>query len=489
MPLSIAEAASVSLAWNANQEADLAGYRIHYGTTSKIYQYNVDVGNFTSCTISKLEEGKTYYFAATAYDTQSNESDYSKEAAYTIPVTDTDGDGISDSDEINVYRTDPEKMDTDGDGIDDGEELNYWGKNWNADNDYDNIINILDQDSDNDTYTDGFEVSKGYDPSDPESYPPVYPPPSIHLEVGEIQINHNWIRVDFQEVFDDPIVIAKSFSLNGGDPGVVRMRNIDSSGFEIRVQEWEYLDVSHVLEMVGYIVIERGNHALADGTLIEAGSFQTDKTESFGTISFNQSFHNVPVVLSAIISFNGTDAATGRMRKISTEGFEFCMQEQESNPKFHRTETINYIAWEPSSGYIAWEPSSGNIDNLLFEVGATGDAVNHEYLSVQFDQTFMSAPVFLADMQSADGTDTSNVRWRNKNAGTVEVQIDEEQSRDNEIDHTTESVGYMQDSTEFCFHIFSFRPPASPEPARHCLRRSRWRTWRLAMAGRRKLTK
>jgi len=30
----------------------------------------------------------------------------------------------------------------------------------------------------------------------------------------------------------------------------------------------------------------------------------------------------------------------------------------------------------------------------------------------------------------------------------------------------------------------ALNPPASPEPARHCLRRSRWRTWRLAMAGR-----
>jgi hypothetical protein len=36
---------------------------------------------------------------------------------------DTDGDGVADGDEINIYRTQPTVADTDGDGIKDGEEL------------------------------------------------------------------------------------------------------------------------------------------------------------------------------------------------------------------------------------------------------------------------------------------------------------------------------------------------------------------------------
>lgn len=36
---------------------------------------------------------------------------------------DTDGDGISDHDEINIYKTDPNKFDTDGDTYDDGTEI------------------------------------------------------------------------------------------------------------------------------------------------------------------------------------------------------------------------------------------------------------------------------------------------------------------------------------------------------------------------------
>jgi hypothetical protein len=38
-------------------------------------------------------------------------------------LTDTDGDGLGDGDEIKLYEADPTKADTDGDGIPDGMEL------------------------------------------------------------------------------------------------------------------------------------------------------------------------------------------------------------------------------------------------------------------------------------------------------------------------------------------------------------------------------
>ena len=126
---SLAGAAQVSCSWDVSTGA--AGYKMHYGNYSGNYQYTVDVGNSTGCTISGLEEGKTYYFAVTAYNSL-DESDYSKELAYTIPNTppppvDTDGDGLFDDDETDTYGTDPNKADTDGDGMNDGDELASWG--------------------------------------------------------------------------------------------------------------------------------------------------------------------------------------------------------------------------------------------------------------------------------------------------------------------------------------------------------------------------
>ncbi len=80
-------AASVTLGWDPNTEdADFAGYQIYYGEASGEYWFQQDVGNQTRHTVNDLEEGKTYYFAVTAYNLENLESDYSKELAYTVPV-------------------------------------------------------------------------------------------------------------------------------------------------------------------------------------------------------------------------------------------------------------------------------------------------------------------------------------------------------------------------------------------------------------------
>jgi hypothetical protein len=79
-----AKAADVTLAWDPNQEPTVAGYKVFNGLASRNYNGTVDVGNWTSCVVSGLEPGKTYYFAAKAYDSAGNESDFSSEIAYAV---------------------------------------------------------------------------------------------------------------------------------------------------------------------------------------------------------------------------------------------------------------------------------------------------------------------------------------------------------------------------------------------------------------------
>jgi hypothetical protein len=156
-----AHAADVTLAWDPNTETDLDGYIVYWGTASRNYPNSVDVGNNTTHTISGLQTGQTYYFAATAYDTSDNESSYSSEVTHTVPAVDTDGDGISDTDENTIYGTNPNLADTDADGIADGAELSYWGTNWNTDYDSDGLNNLVDADADNDGLLDGQDPAPG----------------------------------------------------------------------------------------------------------------------------------------------------------------------------------------------------------------------------------------------------------------------------------------------------------------------------------------
>jgi len=99
---------------------------------------------------------------------------------------DSDGDGITDSDEITIYGTNPYTADSDDDSINDGAELAFWGANWNADFDGDGIINLLDPDSDNDGFPDGYEIDQGTNPADPASKPEDPAPVGITLP-GSLQ--------------------------------------------------------------------------------------------------------------------------------------------------------------------------------------------------------------------------------------------------------------------------------------------------------------
>ena len=83
-------AGSVNLAWDAVNDPRVSGYKVYYGTSSRNYTGQVDVGNATTRTISNLIDGATYYFAVTVYDASRVESGYSNEVVGTVPAAASD---------------------------------------------------------------------------------------------------------------------------------------------------------------------------------------------------------------------------------------------------------------------------------------------------------------------------------------------------------------------------------------------------------------
>jgi hypothetical protein len=79
---------SATLSWSAPTErtdgtalADLAGFRIHYGRMSGIYDYQIDISTpgISTYVVENLVPGD-WYFVMTAYDSTGLESDFSNEA-------------------------------------------------------------------------------------------------------------------------------------------------------------------------------------------------------------------------------------------------------------------------------------------------------------------------------------------------------------------------------------------------------------------------
>ena len=84
--LNITTASTATLTWNAGTESDLAGYKVYRGTASGTYGAPLATlpKTITSHTATGLQNGTTYFFVITAYDTAGNESAYSNEVSKSI---------------------------------------------------------------------------------------------------------------------------------------------------------------------------------------------------------------------------------------------------------------------------------------------------------------------------------------------------------------------------------------------------------------------
>lgn len=78
-------AESVTVAWDPNPEADITGYRVLYGTASKSYTQEIDVGNLATATIAGLDDTSTYFFAVVSYNANGTESAPSDEVVSPTP--------------------------------------------------------------------------------------------------------------------------------------------------------------------------------------------------------------------------------------------------------------------------------------------------------------------------------------------------------------------------------------------------------------------
>ena len=255
---------------------------------------------------------------------------------------------------------------------------------------------------------------------------------ALNIELGEVTVSSTWVRVPLTLTYTNPIVVAGPPSFNNADPCVVRLRNVDKTGFDIRVAEWNYEDGSHPAETITYLVMEKGRIALPDGSSVEAGTFQG--TTSFNTIKFSKSFAKVPVIMTTIASVNGTNTISGRNKNVGLASFAYSFKEQERSTGTHVPETVNFIAWQPGQGTIG---------SVQYEVATTSQSVTDAWYTKSFTKPFTQPPMLLANMQTTNDTDPSALRVQQVSATGFQVKVQEETSKSTNITHTAETVGYL----------------------------------------------
>jgi hypothetical protein len=96
-----AHASEIVLAWTSSNDSDVAGYRIYYGTSISKLNYRISVTDATSCVISGLEEGRTYYFVATAFSDNGDESVFSNVVSKYIVSENNEADAVQGNETVD----------------------------------------------------------------------------------------------------------------------------------------------------------------------------------------------------------------------------------------------------------------------------------------------------------------------------------------------------------------------------------------------------
>ena len=257
---------------------------------------------------------------------------------------------------------------------------------------------------------------------------------AIKLTAGATGPN-DWRAVSFTRELEDPVVVAGPVTSNAGEPAMVRIRNVSNTGFEFIVEEFEYQDGVHADETLSFLAMPRGRFNLPGGLTVESGTV-TNTISGRRTASFSQPFDSPPLVLTETTSNNNPDAWAERINTVTPAGFQHSGRPQESNNSVaHGAEHTSYIAIGNAGGISA----VGGIDA---RAGVTPDAVQHPAYTIATN-VGATDPVVLANMQSNDGGDTAWTRLLGVSADNITVNIQEEQSANAEVNHTTETVGWL----------------------------------------------
>lgn len=255
-------------------------------------------------------------------------------------------------------------------------------------------------------------------------------------EVQAITVGTTPITIQLQGHYENAVVFALPPSSNDGELVAVRIMETTGDTVTLMLQEPKAYDGIHADEQVTLLVVEAGVHTLADGTIIEAGEFDTNRVAAgrgFNGETFEADFVDTPSLFTQVQSFNGSDYVATREKNVTADGFSAALTKEEGITA-HKTETI---------GWLAIEQGSGDWSGIAYETDTIEFAVNGNRGGASFSSAFDGAPNVIANLSSYIGDDHALARLNSVDEFGFEVRAQEDTSFDAEVAHAKESVDWI----------------------------------------------
>jgi len=196
-------------------------------------------------------------------------------------------------------------------------------------------------------------------------------------------------QINFPAV-ENPVVIVGPATTEDVSPGVVQLRNVGSSSFDLRFKEWQYLDFTHDEEVVSWIALNEGRYTTPDGSVWEVGKFDHSGLGQWKNVSFSASFDNDPHVFLTVQTQNGSPVLV-RADNITSDSFDVAMfEEQALQLTGHGSETIGYLAIDPAAASGVINIGGTDVPYIFerSEIGTTPQTTAGFGLQLEEEQSF-----------------------------------------------------------------------------------------------------
>lgn len=169
---------------------------------------------------------------------------------------------------------------------------------------------------------------------------------------SKLNVSSDWKRVTFATPLSAvPLVLTGIATDNEAQPVTARLKNVDATGFDIRLQEEENGgdgsgNTTHAAEEVHYVAIEPGSGELPLGAYSVAIE-PPQQTHQWRTVAFSPDFTTTPAFIGGVQTYRGGDVATLRSRAPSASGIQLRYQEEQSGDGeiFHTPEVVGYAVF------------------------------------------------------------------------------------------------------------------------------------------------